>query len=442
MLEDFLGEMNFRVGLHNYLSKYKYSNAKGEDLWNSLASVSRKPVKQMMNNWVRQVGYPLIEATVNESKIKLQQKRFLLDNGKSKKGNWIIPVSVKTDDKIISKLMTRHITIPIDNTFDWFKINSGQKGFYRVKYDNETLERLGEIVQEKLLGNVDRWSLQHDLFALCISNQISLKRYFEFVKYYIEEDDYLVLADIVSNLNFLYGQLSKEEIKEYNKEYFRRIFERLGWEPRKGEKSTDALLRNTIISSLGKLGDDEVLKDAQKRFFSFLKSDSLDPDLRSAVYTLVAWNGDKKTYQLLRKMYKKAQSQEEKIRFLGALSNFQDKKLLSQSLQFTLSKEVRSQNLFVPISKMAANPYGKELVWPWIKKNWNKIVVRFGMGNPLLNRIIGTMAIESDIRKEHEVKSFFKKHKTPGTEMKIAQTLERIRINYNFLKTTQQEFGA
>ena len=444
MLEDFLGEKNFRVGLHNYLLKHKYSNAKGEDLWNSLASVSRKPVRQMMNSWVRQVGYPLIEATVKDSKIKLQQKRFLLENGKSRNGNWIIPVSVKTGERLFSKLMTKPITIPIDTGYGWFKINSGQKGFYRVKYDDFTLEKLGELVQEKKLGNVDRWSLQHDLFALCLSNQISLKKYLEFVKFYLEEDDYLVSADIVSNLNFIYGLLSKEgfgdEIKEFNKEYFRRIFERLGWEPRKAEKSTDALLRSSIISSIGKLGDDEILEEAQKRFANFLKSGSLDPDLRSAVYSIVAWNGNKKTYQLLRKLYKKVATQEEKIRFLGALSNFQDKTLLSKSLQFALSKEVRSQNLFVPISKMISNPYGKELVWPWIKKNWRKIVIRFGVGNPLLNKIIGTMSTQSDIKKEQEIKRFFTKHKTAGTEMKLAQTLERIRINSNFLETTSQEF--
>lgn len=446
MLENFLGEKNFRVGLHNYLLKHRYSNAKGEDLWNSLASISRKPVRQMMNSWVRQVGYPLIQATVIDSKIRLQQKRFLLENGKSKNGNWIIPVSVKTGDKLVSKLMTKSTTIPIDTESGWFKVNSGQKGFYRVKYDDLTLEKLGELVQDKKLGNVDRWSLQHDLFALCLSNQISLKKYLEFVKFYLEEDDYLVSADIVSNLNFIYGMLSKErfadEIKEYNKEYFRRIFERLGWEPRNGEKPTDALLRNSVISSLGKLGDDEILEEAQKRFANFLKSGSLNPDLRNAVYSLVAWKGNKKTYQLLRKLYKKASTQEEKIRFLGALSNFQDKKLLSKSLQFALSKEVRSQNLFVPVSRMISNPYGKELVWPWIKKNWRKIVVRFGVGNPLLNRIIGTMSTESDINKEQEVKHFFKKHKTAGTEMKLAQTLERIRINSNFLQTTRQEFDT
>jgi len=160
------------------------------------------------------------------------------------------------------------------------------------------------------------------------------------------------------------------------------------------------------------------------------------------VYSLVAWEGDKKTYQLLRKLYKKAQTQEEKVRFLGALSNFQDKKLLSQSLQFVLSKEVRSQNLFVPVSKMVVNPYGKELIWPWIKKNWRKIIAKFGIGNPLLNKTIGTMSAESDIKKEQEIKRFFKKNQIPGTEMKLAQTLERIRINSNFLETVRQEFAA
>ncbi len=445
MLEDFLGEKNFRSGLNKYLLTHKYGNAEGKDLWNSLASASKKPVRQIMNSWINQVGYPLIEATVSDSKIRLQQQRFLLDNVKSKTGNWIIPVSIRSENGLISKIMSKPITIPINTKSNWFKINSDQKGFYRVRYDDETLDGLGELVEEKKLSNVDRWSLQHDLFALCISNKTTLKKYYEFLKCYHEEDDYVVLSDIVGNLNFIYGLLADEEfgdeIKKYNKEFFKNIFEKLGWDALKNEKSTIALLRNSIISSLGKLGDDEILNDAQKRFDIFLKSKSLNPDLRNAVYSLVAWNGDKKTYDLLRKLYKMALTQEEKVRFLGALSNFQDKGLLSQSLQFALSKEVRSQNLFVPISKMVSNPYGKELIWPWIQKNWKKIIAKFGIGNPLLNKIIGTLSAESDFKKEQEIKYFFKKYPTPGTEMKIAQTLERIRINSNFKKTTRLEFG-
>jgi len=45
------------------------------------------------------------------------------------------------------------------------------------------------------------------------------------------------------------------------------------------------------------------------------------------------------------------------------------------------------------------------------------------------------------MQKEKEVKLFFSKHHVPGTEMKLAQSLERIRINAKFLKNAKSEFS-
>ena len=90
---------------------------------------------------------------------------------------------------------------------------------------------------------------------------------------------------------------------------------------------------------------------------------------------------------------------------------------------------------------MVTNPYGKDLTWPWIKKNWREIISRFGVGNPLLNRIIGSISVASDMKKAEEVRRFFAKRRVPGTQMKIAQTLERIRINARFLENVRKEFA-
>ena len=444
MLENFIGRENFRSGLHNYLKKHEYTNATTEDLWSSLGSASRKPVVQMMNTWVRQIGYPIIEADVVDSKIKLSQKRFLLENkGKAKTGNWIIPLSIRMEDKVITKLMKKPITIPYHS--EWFKVNEGQKGFFRVKYDEKTMETLGRLVEEKKISNLDRWSIHHDLVALVVSKQYPLKHYLDFVRHYEEEDDYVVLSDIIGFLNHLYVLLSGEEfwdeIKEFNQYFMRIVFQRLGWDPAKGEKSTYALLRNSVIGALGKLGDQEIIDESKSRFSRLLQTGILNPDLRSSVYSNIAWTGDSKTHQQLINLYRKAKTQEEKIRFLGALSNFKEEKLLIKTLAFTLSKEVRTQNLFVPISRMIANPNGKDLVWPWIKKNWKYLVKKFGVGNPLLNRIMGSVAVMSDMQKEKEVRLFFARHHVPGTEMKLAQSLERIRINANFLQNVRSEFG-
>jgi tricorn protease interacting factor F2/3 len=45
-----------------------------------------------------------------------------------------------------------------------------------------------------------------------------------------------------------------------------------------------------------------------------------------------------------------------------------------------------------------------------------------------------------DSKKESEIRRFFKQHHTPGTQMKLAQTLERIRIYSKFLERTRKEF--
>lgn len=444
MLENFIGDDNFRKGLHSYLKKHEYANATTEDLWNSLGSISRQPVRQMMNTWVRQVGYPVIEAKVKDSKLRLSQSRFLLENdGKTKQGNWIIPLSVRTGNKTVTKLMKGPVTIPYKA--DWFKVNDGQKGFYRVKYDKDARDALGVQIEEKTISNVDRWSIHHDLFALCISGQISFRDYLDFVRHYEDEEDYVVLSDIIASLNFFYIILSKEEfwddIKTFNHDFLNKVFARLGWDQIKGEKSTTALLRGQVISSLGRLEDEEVVSEAKSRFDNLLKTGQLNPDLRGPVYSIIAWTGDSSTYQKMLGLYRKAPTQEEMVRLLSSLANFQDKKLLSKTLLFTLSKEVRTQNLFQPIARMVTNPQGKELVWPWIKQNWKGIVSRFGVGNPLLNRIIGSVSIEADLEKEKEIKKFFTRYQVPGTEMKLAQTLERIRIHARFSQNTRKEFS-
>lgn len=444
MLENFIGQDNFRKGLYSYLKKHEYANATTEDLWNSLGSASRQPVRQMMNTWVRQVGYPVIEVKVENSKLRLSQSRFLLErNGKTEPGRWIIPLSVRTEDSTVTRLMKGPITIP--HKSGWFKVNDGQKGFYRVKYENDALDELGEQVRDKTISNVDRWSIHHDLFALCISNQVSIRDYLDFVRRYEDEDDYVVLSDIVNSLNFLYVLLSKEEfwqeIKEFNHDFFNKIFARLGWDKTKNEKPTVSLLRSQVISSLGRLEDEDIVRESQARFANLLKTGKMDPDLRGPIYSTIVWNGDSATYQKMLALYRKAPTQEEMVRLLSSLANFQDKKLLSKTLLFTLSKEVRTQNLFQPIARMVTNPHGKELVLPWIKQNWRGIVSRFGAGNPLLNRIVGSVSIESSLEKEKEIKKFFTKHHVPGTEMKLAQTLERIRINANFIQSARKELG-
>ena len=301
------------------------------------------------------------------------------------------------------------------------------------------------LVDEKRIPAIDRWAVQNDLFSLCVSGDEQVRNYLDFSDAYFDEDSYLASVNVAHNLASLYFRAFDEpfveEIRGYALNYFRKILSHLGWEPQKSDKHTDALLRTFTISVLGRMDDDDVTEEALRRYKKFLKSpNSLSPDLIETICSIAAWNGNAKTHAELTKLYKNAKTMEEKLRFLGAMCGFQDKKLLLKSLDFSQTPEVRSQNMQLPIMKVAGNPYGDLVLWPWLKKNWKKINKKVGHGNPLFNRIVASITTVADDSMEKEIKTFFKNNPTPGTERTQTQTLERIRINSKFLRRMRKEF--
>lgn len=446
MLESFVTEKMFRAGLRIYLKKFAYKNAKGDDLWNEIGRVAKMPVRNMVNSWLGQVGFPLVEAQKQDSKLILSQKRFVHEKKGKQNGLWQIPVSISQDHKTTHNLVTKPRDV-IQIKESPVVINSGRTGFYRVKYSADLLDDLKQLVLEKSISHIDRWALQNDLFSLCISGDGTTKNYLDFTNSYENEDDYITQSNIAGNLYFLYNKTMQEpfsyEIKNITHQFIRTLYSKLGWDVKKDESHTDTLLRSFVLGALGKLDDDETISEANKRFVQYLKNpSSLNPDIQSVVFSIVAWSGDSKTYKKLVDLYRNAKTQEEKMRFLGAMCSFKDEKLLRDTLDFSQSKEVRSQNMHVPIMQVAANPYGKKVLWPWLKKNWKSLRKKVGPGSPLLNRMVSSIGPVSEASMEKEIRQFFKANPTPGTERTLEQTLERIRIHSALLQRMRQEFAT
>ena len=447
MLENYVGEPNFQKGLKKYLSDFKYKNAEGQDLWDAIGKASKMPVTAMINTWLKQPGFPLVEINQDGNNLKIKQQRYLLESDKKfSKGLWSIPLSLGLQQEISKTLFSKKsMSVKLPKNTIGFVANYGRKGFYRVKYDEGILLDLKMLVDQKRILPIDRWAIQNDLFSLCVSGDEQVRNYLDFSDAYFDEDSYLASVNVAHNLASLYFRAFNEkfieEIRSYAINYFRKILSTLGWEPKKSDKHTDALLRTFTIAVLGKMNDDFVADEAIKKYQKFLKSPrSLSPDLIETICSIAAWNGNSKTFAELKKLYTNAKTMEEKLRFLGAMCGFQDKKLLIKTLDFSQTSEVRSQNMQLPIMKIAGNPYGEKVLWPWLKKNWKNINKKVGHGNPLFNRIVASIAGVADDSMEKEIKVFFKKNPTPGTERTQSQTLERIRINSKFLRTMRKEF--
>lgn len=182
MLVQFMGAEEFKIGIRQYLQKFKYKNARTVDLWDALehSSGGLIHVAKFMNAWTRQIGYPLLRVQLTNSKIHLRQERYLSSGVATKDEDetlWQIPllmVSSSQDAPTKEILLKKEETLiaPSDGMF--VKVNNQQCGFYRTLYSNQHLQTLGKRCKQGKLDVNDCIGLITDSFALSKSGHLSV----------------------------------------------------------------------------------------------------------------------------------------------------------------------------------------------------------------------------------------------------------------------------
>ena len=450
MLADYLGKNDFRKGLNHYLNKHKYNNATTEDLWKALEETSGRSVQKLMRRWTDTSGYPVV--SVQRSRgggDKTKEKRFFssaLENKRAGAKNlWTIPIGYTTDVSNKKKyvLMTKSATSIPENISEsgWINLNANQSGMFRVRYDSDFLAALRPAIVKRRIGPADRLGLINDSFALARAGYTDTAKILRLLSAYKNEDSYAVWRDMATQLddldNLLYGQGFYPTFQEYIRSIFASVVKKVGWESKQSRRHyqdeadhLDALLRELVLAQAGKYGDGEVLKEARYRFNNYARrGKNISPDLRAVVYSLTARAGDKKEFEDLLRLYKKAILQEEKNRLAAALCQFKQPPLIKRALNFILSKEVRNQDAPLLLAAAAGNNAARSLTWEFIKDNWPLLYRRYSGGH-LLGRIITDTTSDLDtFVAARDVERFFKKNMALGTERAVAQSIERIKSN-------------
>ncbi len=458
MLEQFLGPEQFRKGLHRYLSSHSYGNARTRDLWEAMEAESRQRVTTIMDSWVGQTGYPVLQVDVrreaDEVAVHVSQRRFLYTGENQDTTLWQVPLGVSSqgasqmETHLLSEregVVTLH-SAPA-GTDGWVKVNARQTGFYRVQYAQEELSRLVRAVESQELPAVDRLGLQEDAYALGRAGLVPATQFLDLARAYKNEGEYAVWADFGTNLRQLDALLSKEachpQFQAFARELLQPIAHQVGWEPKQGEGHLQTLLRSTVLGLLGAFGDTETLKEARQRFERFLEEPaSLVPDLRGVVYGLAAQEGDATTHDALRRLAQEATLQEEKVRRLMALARFRERPLLEKTLQMVLTPEVRTQDTVSLVSVVAGNIHGgTELAWEHVKSNWAEFDRRYGTGGFALMRLVGITGGFTTSEARRDVEEFFQANPAPAASRGIKQSLERIELNIRWLERNREDLA-
>ena len=462
MLEQFLSPETFREGLRQYISANQYQNARTEDLWAALENASQQPVTSIMGTWTGQMGYPVLQVDTQPvsggRELLLTQERFLYDRSLEEAPEdtvWQIPVSLAQggDSRAISPAITlvmseRQSRIPLGSpdADQWFKVNPLQTGFFRVNYSPEDWARLLPVITSLELPATDRLGLQNDAYALSRAGILPVSQFLTVAAAYQNEDDASVWSDLASNLRDVDSLIDNQPYYQAYRSFVRDLFHpaavRIGWDARSGEGHLDALLRSTVLAQAGGYGDTEVLEEARGRFSRYLQDpSSLNPDLRGLVYSLAAQTGERDTYDQIWELAKDTNLQEEHIRLLLSLARFASPDLLQETLERSLSDDVRSQDTITVVTAVAGNLRGRDLAWSFVKDHWEEFDRRYGGGGFGLMRLVSTCGIFVDAEKLADVESFFQEHPAPAAERTIRQSLERIRLNIRWLERNNAELS-
>ncbi|KAL5698640.1 AP-1 complex subunit mu-1-like [Ranunculus cassubicifolius] len=461
MLQSFLGPECFQRSLASYIKRYAYSNAKTEDLWAILEEGSGQPMNKLMNSWTKQQGYPVVTINLKDTKLEFEQSQFL-SSGAHGNGHWIVPITLcfgsydnrknflpqsKSESVDASELIASSNTT-IGNHHNWVKLNVDQAGFYRVKYDDELAARLRYAIEANHLSPTDRFGILDDSYALSGACKQSLSSLLSLMSAYGEENEYTVTSHLItisSKVANIVGDASPDllgYIKQFLISLLQYSAERLGWDSKKNEGHLDAMLRGEVLTALAILGHEATRNEGNKRFRAFLNDRNtplLPPDTRRAAYVAVMQTVNKSNrwgYDSLLTIYRETDLGQEKKRILGSLSSCLDPHIVLETLNFSLSSEVRSQDA---ASVLGVSRAGRETAWVWLKENWDHLMKTYGSGF-LITRFVGAVVSPfSSYEKAAEVEEFFASRMKPSIARTLKQSLERVQINANWVKSIREE---
>ena len=448
MLADYIGEKNFRDGLRYYLKKHSYKNTETIHLWEAFEKVSKKPVEKIMRNWTSRSGYPLVEVSKNKDKVELSQSRFFsspLSQKKNKENTtWQIPLLIQEGRKKTDFLLEKKRDTLLTKS-SLVKVNETQSSVCRVLYSEELLEEIKEEILSGKASTALRLGIIRDLFALAEAGKISTIVVLRFLEAYRKEENYNIWAEISAGLGKVKQMLAKTKAEEGLNRFiislYSPVYKKLGWSKKKSESNADTLLRSMVIAQLGACGEERVIVQARKKFAQLKRGWHIDPDLRSAIYSIVASSGKEKDYRALVKMYKEEELHEEKNRIGASLGRFKDERILCKVVEFSISKNVRIQDTAGILTYVGLNPAGRMIWLKFMKYNWQTLLERYAGGHTL-SRLVKGISHSFEEKNLKYFKDFIKKNKTPGAERAVEQVLEQLESNIAWAKRDKKEIAS
>lgn len=383
MLEAYLGEDAFRAGVRAYMAKHAYGNTVTDDLWSALETASGTPVRDIAHDFTRQPGIPMVVVDSamcvdGATKVTLHQARFAMDESANETMSWRIPVVAATSGAseearaVVSGIA--EMTVPGCGAL---KLNAGHTGYFRTLYPAPLFAALKDGFADLKEG--DQLGLLHDSWALGAAGAQPVTDYLALTAAVKPEADPLVwlqLATTFGKIGDLYrGQEGEDQFAAYVRGRLKPQLQRIGWEATPTESPNVSILRDSLIETLARFGDEEVLAEAKARFDAFVAGGTaLSGGIRRAVTRAVAMQADDAAWAQLADLAAKAPTPLEQRFYLDALTFVKNPALAEKTLELSVGDAVPKQ--FGPRMMQETAKRHPDLAWEFVTTHQDQVNAR------------------------------------------------------------------
>ncbi|XP_077977932.1 aminopeptidase N-like [Glandiceps talaboti] len=251
MMRTFLGYDTFKEGLQDYLNTYKYSNTVSDQLFEKLteADQGRKNtnVKQVMDTWILQMGYPIITLSRDGNSIHAEQERFIMDPNETPLNDtfdykWYVYVTYTDQDQMMFSsphetwMNKSSVDFMLSSSLsddDWYLVNIDHRSFYRTMYENDNWDKLATYLKEQDHTTIPvrtRSQLLEDAFSIAHAHQMDQVYSIKLLEYLSKETEYLPMYTMVNRIGYTRDMLRRTAAYGYLETHIRSIINNNYWE--------------------------------------------------------------------------------------------------------------------------------------------------------------------------------------------------------------------
>ncbi len=459
MLQQYVGEDRFRDGVRRYLERHSYANTETSDLWDALEEASEQPVRDIMDTWIFQGGFPVVSvSTEPDGTVLLDQRPFAYSAPPPSESSaigsvWQVPVvgrqlesgssrpsseSAQTTKLLLSDKAEALVAAPggpvsAGAGVPLLLVNAWGDGYYRVRYAADQVQLLAQ--QMHSLDSLERANLIGDTWASAVAGHSELDDVLRIVEALAGDEDPDVWTRVTNTVGFLHHALDDSALPalaSYTRALAGPAFEHLSWQPHPGEGERTPRLRAQLITMLGVMGQDPQVRAEASRLEKAEREGQapIDADIASAVTNVVASWGTEADYEAFLGRYRNPATPQEESRYRAALACFGDQALAERTFELATT-EVRTQDTPYLVLALLSNRSNGAATWKRLRDHWDDIVARIP-SQTVPRMLEGTKTLCRDEEIAKDIRRFLDEHPVPSGQRTVEQILERLAVNVAF----------